>query len=90
MKIVVNSCYGQFQLSRYAWEQYANALNVPVANQWVEYENRTCSILVSLIEKLGGEANGAGSVVEIPDNIEFTIESNKGREWIAATTNTWR
>lgn len=49
-------------------------------------------LLVQCIEQLGTKANGDYSklkIVEIPDNIEYTIEEYDGREHIAEVHRTW-
>jgi hypothetical protein len=57
------------------------------------YIKRTDHILISIIEKLGKEANKEYSdlkVIEIPDNVEYTIEEYDGCEHIAETHRTWK
>tara|TARA_Y100000296_G_C5111874_1_gene225610 strand:+ start:549 stop:887 length:339 start_codon:yes stop_codon:yes gene_type:complete len=49
--------------------------------------------LVRAVEELRDMANGFGAylkVVLIPDGVEWTIESEKGREWVAEKHRTWR
>lgn len=48
--------------------------------------------LVATVEELGSKANSKHSdlkVVEIPDGVEFTIESYDGVEWVAEKHRTW-
>lgn len=48
--------------------------------------------LVAVVEKLGREACSEHSnlkVVEIPDDVEWTIEEYDGNEWIAEKHRTW-
>lgn len=50
-------------------------------------------ILIQVIEELGKKANG-GSVaqiklVDIPDDVEYTIEEYDGIEWVAEKHRTW-
>lgn len=51
-------------------------------------------LLIAVIEELGvKEASGEHaclSVVEIPDDVEYMIESYDGSEWIAEKHRTWR
>ena len=50
------------------------------------------SNLISIVESLGEESNGwaAGlKVVEIPDDVDWTIEEYDGNEWIAEKHRTW-
>lgn len=54
--------------------------------------NRTCQFLIKAIEELGKNANGELSnlkIVEIPDEVEFTIEDYDGIEWIAEKHRVW-
>lgn len=48
--------------------------------------------LIECIEALGSKVNSSVSkieVIEIPDDIEFTIERFHGTEWIAEKHRTW-
>lgn len=48
--------------------------------------------LVATVEELGSKVNSKYSdlkVVEIPDGVEFTIESYDGVEWVAEKHRTW-
>lgn len=58
-----------------------------------EYEfSRSDEDLIRVIEELGEEANGNFSelkIVEIPDDIKFTIEDYDGKEHIAEVHRTW-
>jgi hypothetical protein len=91
MKIVVNRCYGGFGLSEEAykelglkWDKYGYAYN--------EYEKRTDPKLIACVEKLGEKANGELAkleIVEIPNNIDWTIESYDGVETIHEEHRSW-
>ena len=48
--------------------------------------------LIKVIETLGEKANGRFSqlkIVEIPDNVEWTIDEYDGAEWVAEKHRTW-
>lgn len=48
--------------------------------------------LVSVIEDMGNEADGAHAtlkVVEIPDGVQWEIEEYYGLEWVAEVHQTW-
>ena len=48
--------------------------------------------LVEVVEKLGDEASDYDSglkIVEIPDDVEYTIEDYDGAEWVAEVHRTW-
>jgi hypothetical protein len=53
---------------------------------------RTDSILIELVEELQEKANTSFSVlkvINIPDDIEFVIQSCEEHEWIAEKHRTW-
>ena len=48
--------------------------------------------LIEVVEKLGSRANGDYSelyIVEIPDDVEYTIKNYDGQEWVAEVHRTW-
>ena len=72
---------GQFELvdmkgSRFRYEDY-----------------RSDSLLVAIVEKLGADSNplfGELRVIEVPDDVEWIIQSCEGSaEWIAEKHRTW-
>lgn len=57
-----------------------------------ESEFRTNPLLIQVIEELGDKASGRFSklsIVEIPDDVEFTIEEYDGFEHVAEVHRTW-
>lgn len=62
---------------------------------WSYYDlsdNRADPFLVQVVEELGQKANGFAAdlhVVNIPDNIEYTVEEYDGIEWVAEKHRTW-
>lgn len=92
MKIVINKCYGGFSLSKEAYDE----LGIPWDDYGYKYSHdygkRAASELIAVIEKLGEKASGSCAnlqVVEIPDNVEWTIEEYDGREWVSEVHQTW-
>lgn len=91
MKIAINKSYGGFSLSKEAydwlgieWDGYGFA--------YTDTSERINPYLIECIETLGEKANGEYSelkIVEIPDDVEFTIEEYDGVEWIAEVHRTW-
>ncbi len=89
MKVVINKCFGGFSLSKRAYEE----LGIP----WDKYgyamnEDRTNPKLVEVVEKLGVLANGQHaslSVVEIPDDIKWSIDEYDGNECIEEIHRSW-
>lgn len=101
MKIVINRCYGGFELSKAVFDRleipydgYGHLRNDHIG---IESENdyayRSDPRLIQAIEELGAEkASGrfaALKIVEIPDDVEWTIEEYDGVEWVAKKHRTW-
>lgn len=69
--------------------------NDPKADDaWFETrpEKRDDPDLVAVVEELGERANGDHAqlaVVEIPDDVEYSIQEYDGIEWIAEKHRTW-
>jgi hypothetical protein len=87
-KIVINNCYGGFNLSDKAIERLSCTDN-PTKIWDIARDNST---LVSLVEELGEEANGKYSelkIVEIPDDVEWHIVDIGGNEYIAENHRIW-
>ena len=106
MRIVINGYFGGFSLSwkaiKLAREKGAewaleSSLHTPIVkDDWNFYlpdVERNDSILVEVVEELGEEANGNSAtlkIVEIPDDVEWIIEEDEGREWVSEKHRTWR
>lgn len=101
-KIVINTCYGGFNLSKQAQEQYALLKGIDPGNwndSWGFFENlevysisRDDSDLVLIVEQLKELAFGNYSelkVVEIPENVDWVIEEYDGAEYIAEKRRKW-
>lgn len=88
-KIVVNRRYGGFGLSEKAYKE----LGIPWDGYGCAYnDKRTDPKLVEVVEKLGKEANGVCSdleVVEIPDDIDWEIDDYDGYETIHEKHRKW-
>ncbi len=91
MKVVINSCYGGFGLSKKAYE----FLGIPwdgYGYSHSSYDERSDPKLVDCVEKLGESANGRFAnllVVEIPDDVEWHIEEYDGIESIHENHRVW-
>lgn len=89
MKIVINRCYGGFGLSKEAYE----CLGLPWDGFGYKYsEKRTDPKLIECVETLGDDSNGSCAelvVIEIPDDVEYTIEEYDGIEWVAEKHRVW-
>lgn len=106
MKIVINSCYGGFGLSRKAIQMYADLKGIVLSDAgWFGWDGndhpdlspydieRNDEVLVRVVESLGQEASNRYSelkVVNIPDGIEWDIVEHDGFEHVAERHQTWR
>lgn len=96
MKVVINTCYGGFHLSKRAvdflgkgWNEYGPKDRILSIRR---EEWRTNVDLVECIEKLGADGSGTYSkliIVDIPDDVVFYIEDYDGIETIHETHRVW-
>ena len=89
MKVVINTCYGGFDLSEKAKKLYAEArkdddFDIDV-DLYLALEVRYDPKLIEIVENLGKEANDSFSdlkIVEIPDGSHIYIENYDGKEYL--------
>jgi len=90
MKVAINKDYGGFGLSKAAYKE--------LGLEWDGYgkayqDKRTDPKLIAVIEKLGVQkASGPSSsikVIDIPDDVKWTIEQCDGKEWVAEEHSIW-
>ena len=90
MQIVINSCYGGFDLSDKALDMYKQLSN---KSEVYAYElDRTDPILIQVVETLGAEADGRFAklrIIEIPDDIEWEITEYDGSESVEEVHRKW-
>lgn len=88
-QIVINSYHGGYGLSRKAYEY----LSLPWDNYgYAMDEDRANPKLVQCVLALGKDANGQHAeltVIDIPDDVEWTIQDYDGAEWVAEKHRTW-
>ena len=103
MKVAINTCFGGFSLSNAATLALEAVGKVPKGTVdegrgkcWDNAHHvklpRNDVDLVAVIERLGKKADGDRAkirIVEIPDDVKFTIESYDGQEWVAEKHRTW-
>ena len=95
VKIVINNCFGGFGLSDVALGRYLELKGYPTESRSLYYADdgiRNDPILVQVVEELGDKASAKYSrltVVEIPDDVEWTIEEYDGIESIHEIHRTW-
>ena len=63
-------------------------------NEWFNCREipRNDPTLVAVVEKFGESANGFAAnlkIVEIPEDVNWCVEENDGREWVAEKHRTW-
>jgi hypothetical protein len=90
-KIVINSDYGGFGLSELAQARYRELAGIPLAEFRWELD-RSDPHLVQTVLELGEQANAPYAdlkVVEIPEDVEWTIKEYDGCEWVAEVHRTW-
>lgn len=91
MKIVINQDYGGFGLSplaKYVFDRksrnvFESLYDIP----------RNHPVLVEVVERFGRLANKETSslkVVEIPDDVDWVLQEEDGKEWVAERHRTWR
>ena len=90
--IVINGTFGGFGLSEKAykklgltWDGYGYLFD--------KEKFRDCRVLVDVVKKLKGDADGAHAelkVVVIPEDVKWQLESYDGAEWIAEKHRIWR
>lgn len=102
MKIVINRCFGGFNLSQEGQKLYFELQDSDPGN-WLErfqsYEHwqpwdtkRTDAALVAVVEQLGETSWGRHSqlkVVEVPDEIDWYIQDYDGIETVHEQHRQW-
>ena len=91
-KVVINTCFGGFGLSEKAVEIYAEQKEIVPVDVSTYDIPRDDSTLVAIVEQLGPKAGGRFAslkVVEIPADVEWTVQEYDGAEWIAEKHRTW-
>lgn len=91
-KVVINVCYGGFDLSGEAKKLYSELSGEKFDNYLRNTIPRDDPILVQVVEQLGTKANGTYAklkIVDIPDDVEWHIAEYDGKEWVAEDHRTW-
>ncbi len=89
MKIVINTCFGGFDISKEAKALYEIITSIEAFPHEMQRDD---PVLVKIVEYLGAEANGGYAklkVVEIPDDVDWAIDEYDGKEWVAEKHRTW-
>lgn len=91
MKIVINRCFGDFSLSKMAYEFLGLEWD-GYGYKYTGYNMRTDSGLVACVETLGEKADGRYAelkVVEIPDDVDWEIDEYDGIESVHEVHRVW-
>lgn len=93
MKIVINRCYGGFDVSKKAREELGWTKEWFNDHDLDDYDVRTDPNLIALIEKKGRKYVGTDlsflTVVEIPDDVDWYIDNYDGMETIEEVHRSW-
>ena len=93
MKIVINTCYGGFSLSPEAEQLYKERKGITDPNWYYWDVERNDPVLVQIVEEMGSAAEGSYAeltIVDIPEDVEWTVQEYDGNEWVAEKHRTWR
>ena len=89
MKVVSNGCYGGCSVA----DEARGYLGIPGGSRYTYDDDRTNPKLVECVEKLGEAAShGLGSslyVVEVPDDVKWTITDYDGVEQVEEVHRVW-
>ena len=91
--IVINICHGGFSLSQQAESLYKDMAGITDPNWHDRNVARDDPYLVKIVQDLKESANGRYAelkIVEVPADVEWTIDEYDGREWVAEKHRTWR
>jgi len=90
MKVVINRCFGGFGLNRKAREEFCTRKGIQDIS---DYEiDRADPDLVAVVESMGKASWGNHAqlkIVEVPDEVEWTVQEYDGMEWVAEVHRTW-
>lgn len=95
MKVILNKCYGGFNLSKKAHKLYADKRDLTPEKRrelYLDESYRDDPILIEIVEELGDEANGMCAdlvVVDIPDDMDYVVDDYDGIETLRPKTPTW-
>lgn len=97
MKVILNKCFGGFELSPAAIAMYSEKKGTTFSDYFyysIIDEIRKDPDLISIVEELGGEANGWCSklvIVDIPDELDgkYVIDDYDGIETLHEDVPVW-
>jgi hypothetical protein len=92
MKVVINGCFGGFNLSPAGLKRLKDLLGASASSWELQTLPRDDSSLVQVVEEMGSAANGPESslyIVEVPDDVDWHIQEYDGVEHVAENHRTW-
>lgn len=91
MKVIINTDYGGFGLSKKAFDMYRERAGIDTIDRTKCHEEyRDDPIMLSIVEELGEDANDSLSdlkIVEIPDEYDYSISEYDGWESVVLLIN---
>ena len=94
-KVILNKCYGGFEVSKRGKELYAKkkGLNEKESEKlWLNESYREDPTLIEVVEELGAKANGDFGklkIVEIPYDLDYVIDEYDGFETLHQKVQEW-
>lgn len=91
--IVINTCHGGFGLSEQAETLYKEMAGITDPDWYDRAVARDDPYLVKIVQDLKEESYGRFAelkIVEVPADVEWTIDEYDGMEWVAEKHRTWR
>ncbi len=92
MKVVINKCFGGFSLSKEAEKLYLERSKVDPTDFFDRDICRSDPILIAIVEELKEKAYGTYAelaIVEVPNDVIWSVEEYDGYEHIAEQHRTW-
>ena len=91
-RIAICKKHGGFGLSEAAQARYKELAGITDSNWYDRDIARDDPYLIQVINELGEQANNRFctlKIVEVPADVEWTIEEYDGLEWVAEKHRTW-
>lgn len=93
MKVIINSTFGGFSISREARAELQRRGSAAVIYGTPDFDVRTDPQFVALLAEWGTErVSGVYArlkVVDVPDDVAWHIEEYDGAEWVAEDHRVW-
>lgn len=92
MEIIINECFGGYNLSDKVIMLYAKLKGISYHLVMPKTILRTDPDLIKVVKKLGQEASGRFAklkIVEIPDGVEWEIDEYGGAEQVVEKHRIW-